>query len=55
MANKTQLGGALRELRKEKGSSLVQVADATGISKSFLSLVESGRSDITIGRRRPSD
>jgi transcriptional regulator with XRE-family HTH domain len=50
MANKTQLGGALRELRKEKGSSLVQVADATGISKSFLSLVESGRSDITIGR-----
>jgi quercetin dioxygenase-like cupin family protein len=50
VASKTQLGGALRELRREKGSSLVQVADATGISKSFLSLVESGRSDITIGR-----
>jgi quercetin dioxygenase-like cupin family protein len=30
--------------------SLVEVADATGISRSFLSLVENGHSDITIGR-----
>jgi len=29
---------------------LSDVADATGISTSFLSLVENGRSDITIGR-----
>jgi quercetin dioxygenase-like cupin family protein len=29
---------------------LAQVAEATGISPSFLSLVENGRSDITLGR-----
>jgi transcriptional regulator with XRE-family HTH domain len=40
----------LRTLRAERGLSLSDVARATGISSSFLSLVEQGRSDITIGR-----
>jgi len=37
-------------LRKERGLTLADVAAATGISTSFLSLVETGRSDITLGR-----
>jgi transcriptional regulator with XRE-family HTH domain len=41
---------ALRSLRAGRGLSLAEVARATGISSSFLSLVEQGRSDITIGR-----
>lgn len=44
------LGGALRALRSARRLSLSQVAEATRISASFLSLVESGKSDITIGR-----
>jgi transcriptional regulator with XRE-family HTH domain len=44
------LGDELRVLRLQRGLTLAQVAEATNISKSFLSLVESGRSDITIGR-----
>ncbi len=45
-----QLGDALKSLRRQRGYSLIQVSKGTGISRSFLSLVESGRSDITIGR-----
>jgi transcriptional regulator with XRE-family HTH domain len=44
------LGEALRAARKSRGLSLAQVAAATGISRSLLSLIETGRSDITIGR-----
>jgi transcriptional regulator with XRE-family HTH domain len=44
------LGIKLRELRLERSLSLKEVAVATGISVSFLSVVENGRSDITIGR-----
>ena len=44
------IGPQLRALRVSRGLSLAQVAEGTDISKSFLSLVESGRSDITIGR-----
>lgn len=44
------LGAGLRALRQERRLSLSDVADATGISASFVSLVENGRSDITIGR-----
>ncbi len=44
------LGSKLRNARKEKGFSLSEVAAATEISASFLSLVENGKSDITIGR-----
>jgi len=44
------LGPALRELRLANRRSLNDVASATGISSSFLSLVENGKSDITVGR-----
>jgi quercetin dioxygenase-like cupin family protein/DNA-binding Xre family transcriptional regulator len=44
------LGTALKEARLARGDSLAQVAAATGISKSSLSLIENGRSDVTIGR-----
>jgi transcriptional regulator with XRE-family HTH domain len=44
------LAESLRALRRLRGLSLAEVADATQISPSFLSLVETGKSDITIGR-----
>jgi len=44
----SQIGARLRALRRERGYSLTQVAQGTSISKSFLVLVEAGRSDITI-------
>ena len=44
------LGERIRILRKDRGLSLSDVAEATGISTSFLSMVENGRSDITTGR-----
>lgn len=44
------LGGTLRGLRVERGHSLGEVALGTGLSTSFLSLVENGRSDISTGR-----
>lgn len=44
------LGAQLRALRGARRLSLGEVAKETGISASFLSLVENGRSDITIGR-----
>ena len=47
---KTGLAARLKELRAEHGLSLAQLARATGISSSFLSLVEQAQSDITIGR-----
>jgi transcriptional regulator with XRE-family HTH domain len=44
------LGTRLRALRKQRGLSLNDLGDGTKISASFLSLVENGKSDITIGR-----
>ena len=46
------LGARLRAMRTERGHTLKAVAGPTGISASFLSLVETGRSDITFGRLR---
>jgi transcriptional regulator with XRE-family HTH domain len=46
----SHVGDRLRSLRQERGLSLAEVAEGTGISTSFLSLVETGRSDITLGR-----
>jgi transcriptional regulator with XRE-family HTH domain len=40
----------LRNVRGARGLSLAQVALATGISRSLLSLIETGRSDITLSR-----
>src|SRR6201999_3098251 len=48
--NRLELGTRLRSLRTERGRSLSQLEAATRISSSFLSLVESGKSDITISR-----
>ena len=48
--NRLDLGTRLRSLRAERGLSLSQLEAATSISSSFLSLVESGKSDITISR-----
>jgi transcriptional regulator with XRE-family HTH domain len=48
--NKLDLGTRLRALRTERGLSLSQLEASTNISSSFLSLVESGKSDITISR-----
>lgn len=48
--DKGSLAQALRSLRTERGLTLNDVAAATTISSSFLSLVEQGRSDITISR-----
>ncbi len=48
--NRTDLGTRLRALRTERGLSLSQLEASTNISSSFLSLVESGKSDITISR-----
>lgn len=48
--NRVDLGTRLRSLRSERGLSLSQLEAATNISSSFLSLVESGKSDITISR-----
>lgn len=46
----TNLGPQLRALRRQRGLSLAEVAKATTISASFLSLIETGKSDITLGR-----
>jgi transcriptional regulator with XRE-family HTH domain len=44
------LGRRLRQLRSSRRLSLAHVAEATGISPSFLSMVENGQSDITVSR-----
>ncbi len=44
------LGARLRKLRRGRGLSLADVAEGTGISASFLSMVEKGQSDITVSR-----
>jgi transcriptional regulator with XRE-family HTH domain len=50
MAPLPGLGPALRAIRQAQGLSLTQAGEQTGLSKSFLSLVEQGKSDITLGR-----
>ena len=50
LASEINLGSTLRAVRTSRRLSLTEVADATHISASFLSLVELGKSDITIGR-----
>jgi transcriptional regulator with XRE-family HTH domain len=44
------LGRILAKLRKDREQSLATVAKGTGLSVSFLSLVEAGKSDISFGR-----
>jgi transcriptional regulator with XRE-family HTH domain len=44
------LGARLQGLRKMRGLSLQQVADAVGVSASFLSMVERGETDLSLSR-----
>lgn len=44
------LGMALRAAREQRRLSLQEVAAATAVSASFLSMVENGKNDITLGR-----
>jgi transcriptional regulator with XRE-family HTH domain len=46
----SQIGDIIKRLRKQHGLSLRALADATGLSTSFLSAVERGESDIAVGR-----
>jgi XRE family transcriptional regulator, regulator of sulfur utilization len=50
VSSTAELGSRLRHLRRSRGVSLADVAEGTGISPSFLSMVEKGKSDITISR-----
>jgi transcriptional regulator with XRE-family HTH domain len=43
-------GARLRTLRQDKGLTLAQLAEATKLSTSFLSLLENDKSDISLGR-----
>jgi transcriptional regulator with XRE-family HTH domain len=44
------LGARLQELRRMRGLKLKDVADAVGVSSSFLSMVERGQTDIALSR-----
>lgn len=46
------LGQRLKVLRASRGLSLKKVADVTGLSASFLSMVETGQTELTVGRLR---
>lgn len=48
-----QLGERLRKLRIAQSETLATVGEATGISASFLSLLEQGRTDVSLGRLLP--
>ncbi|MGD9985473.1 helix-turn-helix domain-containing protein [Pseudonocardia sp.] len=49
-ASDTTLHDKLRALRKQRGLSIAQVSEMTGISSAFLSQVENGKNDITVTR-----
>ena len=44
------LGRRLKALRLSRGLSLKEVGAETGLSSSFLSMVETGRNELTVGR-----
>jgi transcriptional regulator with XRE-family HTH domain len=44
------LGQRLKALRVSRGLSLKEVGAETGLSSSFLSMVETGRNELTVGR-----
>lgn len=48
-AHDDALGRRLRALRKERGRSIQQVAEGAGVSKSFVSQLELGRSSASLG------
>ena len=48
--NGLAVGERLRNVRQERGLSLKEVAEGSNMSASFLSLVETGKSDISLAR-----
>jgi transcriptional regulator with XRE-family HTH domain len=46
----SRLGSAIRALRVGRGLSVTELARRSGLSQSFLSQVEIGRTDISVGR-----
>lgn len=49
MAAEVQLGAALRSVREERGLSLREVARRVGVSPSFVSQVETGKANPSVG------
>jgi transcriptional regulator with XRE-family HTH domain len=45
-----QIGNVIRQLRRQRGLSVREVAQRSGLSASFLGAVERGESDISVGR-----
>ena len=50
MTHQPALGRRLKALRVSRGLSLKDVAAETGVSASFISMVETGRNDLSVGR-----
>jgi DNA-binding transcriptional MerR regulator len=51
-AEQPSMGPRLRKVRLERGDSLINVANAVGVSKGFLSNVERSRSGVSVGIMR---
>ena len=49
-ADEINVGAIIRRLRRQRGLSLEELAQASGVSASFLSAVEREVSDIAVGR-----
>lgn len=47
---RSMLGNRLKALRTAKGLTLLEVATATGLSRTFLGMVEQGKSEIAVAR-----
>jgi transcriptional regulator with XRE-family HTH domain len=45
-----EIGMRLKQVRLDRGLTISEVAEGSGLSAGFISLVENGKSDITIGR-----
>lgn len=47
---RTQIGKRIRAVRQAQGYTLKQLAGLAGVSPSFLSMLENGKTDVTAGR-----
>jgi len=50
LTTRSMLGSRLKALRVAKGLTLLEVAKATGLSRTFLGMVEQGKSEIAVAR-----
>lgn len=50
LTTRSMLGDRLKALRAAKGLTLQEVADATGLSRTFVGMVEQGKSEIAVAR-----